>query len=60
MKKLTLNENDNFYLNIFSLHGNLKKIDKKYDENIDIYLDSIFYNLLNEYDIKFKEKYFFL
>jgi hypothetical protein len=58
MKKLTLNKNDKFYLDFFSLDAKeLYKIDKKYDENIDIFLDSIFFMLLNSYDIKFQEKY---
>ena len=51
--KLTLNEKK--FLNVF--HEVLYKIDKKYDENIDLYLDSIFYDLLSSYDIKFREKY---
>jgi hypothetical protein len=57
MKKLTLNKNDKFYLDFFALYGKLHKIDEKYDENIDIYLDNIFYMLLNSYDIRFQEKY---
>jgi hypothetical protein len=57
MKKLTLNKNDKFYLDFFSLDGKLHKIDEKYDENIDIYLDNIFYMLLNSYAIRFQEKY---
>jgi len=58
MKKLTLNKNDKFYLDFFSLDAKeLYKIDKKYDENIDTFLDSIFFMLLNSYDIKFQEKY---
>jgi hypothetical protein len=58
MKKLTLNKNDKFYLDFFSLDAKeLHKIDEKYDENIDIYLDNIFYMLLNSYHIRFQEKY---
>lgn len=58
MNILKLNENDKFYLKFFSLDGKqLYEIDKKYVENIDLYLDSIFYDLLSSYDIKFKEKY---
>jgi hypothetical protein len=58
MKKLTLNKNDKFYLDFFSLDAKeLYKIDKKYDKNINIFLDSIFFMLLNSYDIKFQEKY---
>jgi|LakMenEpi03Aug12_release.lakeMendotaPanAssembly.Ray.scaffolds.fasta_scaffold1197004_2 hypothetical protein len=50
MKKLTLNKNDKFYLDFFALYGNLH-------ENIDKYLDNIFYMLLDPVDIKFQENY---
>ena len=53
MKKLTLNFKN--FLNIFN--NDLYKIDKKYDANIHIFLDSIFYTLLNGNDIKFQEKF---
>lgn len=51
---LKLNENEKKFLNIF--HDVLYKIDNKYDENINLYLDSIFYLLLNSFDTKFEEK----
>lgn len=59
MNILKLNENDKFYINFFGLglYGKIHKIDKKYVENIELYLDSIFYALLDAYDIKFEEKY---
>lgn len=55
MNILTLNEKK--FLNVF--HEVLYKIDKKYYLNIDMYLDSIFYNLLDAYDIKFVETVFY-
>lgn len=52
--KLTLNEKK--FLNVF--HEDLYKIDYNYDNNIDQYLDDIFYSLLDAYDIKFVETVF--
>jgi hypothetical protein len=52
--KLTLDEKK--FLNVF--HEDLYKIDNQYDLNIDMYLDSFFYSLVDAYDIKFVETVF--
>ena len=53
IKKIKLNENEKDFLNLF--HDELYKLDYDYDENIDIYLDNIFYMLLNPVDTIFEE-----
>jgi hypothetical protein len=53
IKKIKLNENEKDFLNLF--HDELYKLDYDYDENIDKYLDNIFYMLLNPLDIIFEE-----
>ncbi len=45
--------NGNHFLNLF--HDELYKFDYDYDDNINQYLDDIFYMLLNPLDIIFEE-----
>lgn len=50
---LKLNENDKDFLKLFQ--NEFQMFDYDFDNNIDKYLDNIFYMLLNPFEIIFEE-----